>query len=179
MTIGATFRHGSIGASERAGVADDDAHSAGHRFLLDRVERGVEGTIRCPHVAAIAHVDHRCDRPRLRARHLLSARLAHTDDRKDGMSAMMPLYPSFTDLQQAQRRTRIAATAILLLGTIALSALLVSAAFPILSVAIAGLCFGGVIAGVVWRKPIVGLYVLLFAALFIEQFGIAGLDPIT
>jgi hypothetical protein len=95
------------------------------------------------------------------------------------MSAVMHPYPSVIDLQQAQRRTRIAATAILLLGTIALSALLVSAEFPILGVAITGLCFGGVVAGTIWRKPIIGLYILLFAALFIEQFGIAGLDPIT
>lgn len=92
--------------------------------------------------------------------------------------AMHP-FPTTRELQQSQRRALVAGAAALILCALALGGALASAALPVLPIGIAGLCLGAVAAGFLWRNPIAGLYLLVFAALFIEQFGIAGLSPIT
>lgn len=86
---------------------------------------------------------------------------------------------SVAEIALAQRWTRVIGVVALLGCALAFGALLATGMIAIMPVAILALCLGAVAFGALWRNPVLGLYTALFAALFIEQFGIAGLDPLT
>jgi hypothetical protein len=78
--------------------------------------------------------------------------------------------------QQRQRRERLAGAAGLVACAVALGAALVMFADPLpLAVGV------GVLAcvGTILVRPRIGVYLLLFCALFLEQWGIVGLDPVS
>jgi hypothetical protein len=83
---------------------------------------------------------------------------------------------SVSELMKKQRRERIAGTVIITAGTAALAAALVLLTGP-LPLAIGFALLVG--AAAIMLHPRAGLYLLLFSAIFLEQWGIVGLDPVT
>ena len=78
--------------------------------------------------------------------------------------------------QQRQRRERLAGTAVLIIAAVACGIAIVLLTGPLpLVLGLAALLAAIVIS----LRPRVGLYLLLFCALFLEQWGIVGLDPLT
>jgi hypothetical protein len=78
--------------------------------------------------------------------------------------------------QDRQRRERLAWTAGLVLCALAWAAALALLTGPLpLAIVLGTLLF----VGLILTRPRVGLYLLLFAAIFLEQWGIAGIDSLT
>jgi hypothetical protein len=70
-------------------------------------------------------------------------------------------------------------SAALLLGALAGSLALAQGASPEVPLLMLVAAAVFIILGILWRQPVVSLYSLVFAALFIEQWGIVGLEPLT
>ena len=78
--------------------------------------------------------------------------------------------------QQRQHRERLAGTVGLIVCAAAFAIALVMLTGPLPLVLGLGALVGAV---ALVRNPRLGLYLLLFCSLFLEQWGIAGLDPVT
>jgi hypothetical protein len=83
---------------------------------------------------------------------------------------------SVDQLQRRQRRERLLGVAALIAAALGFSMALVLFGGPLPLVAVLG-ALG--IAGAIVARPRFGLYLLLFCALFLEQWGIAGIDPVS
>jgi hypothetical protein len=83
---------------------------------------------------------------------------------------------SVVELARRQRRERVAGTVVILAGAAAFAAALVLFTGPLpLALGLAVL-FG---AAALLLHPRAGLYLLLFSAIFLEQWGIIGLEPVS
>lgn len=78
--------------------------------------------------------------------------------------------------QERQRRERLAGAGGLIVGAVAFATALVLLTGP-LPLALGFAVLIGVAA--IALRPLIGLYLLLFSAIVLEQWGIAGLDPLT
>jgi hypothetical protein len=83
---------------------------------------------------------------------------------------------SVLQMQKRQRRERIMGATGLLICAAACAIALVLVTGPLpLAIGLVGL----VVAVGIFRKPVVGLYLLFFCSIFLEQWGIVGLNPVT
>src|SRR5688500_11423231 len=78
--------------------------------------------------------------------------------------------------RQRQRRERLAGALALVAGAAAAAVSIVLLTGPVPLVAGSVALLG---AGAILLRPRIGLYLLLFCAVFLEQWGITGLDPLT
>src|SRR4051794_37292657 len=78
--------------------------------------------------------------------------------------------------QQRQHRERLVGTIVLIVCAVACAVSLVMLTGPLpLALGLGAL----LLASAIVRNPRLGLYLLFFCALFLEQWGITGLDPVT
>lgn len=81
--------------------------------------------------------------------------------------------------QRAQLRVeRGLGVTLLLVTALAYGLLLATGRVVTLPILMAAGCASLLIAAIIIRRPITGLYLLVFAALFVEQWGIVGVDPL-
>jgi hypothetical protein len=90
------------------------------------------------------------------------------------VAASRPL--SIREQQARQRRERLAGAAALVAGGIACATAMVLVTGPLVPAIgfTALLC-----AAAIWRQPVAGVYILFGCALAVEEWGIAGLSPLT
>ena len=83
---------------------------------------------------------------------------------------------SVSQQQKRQRQERSILTAVLILCALACAVSLVLVTGPLpLAVGLVAL----ILVVAIFARPRTGLYLLLFCSLFLEQWGIVGLDPVT